>query len=70
MQTELSAAGAAGAPAAPGALVSAEDRKVLAATLVGSAIEWYDYFIYVQAAGLVLGSLFFSPSPKKTPSCR
>ncbi len=67
MQTELSAAGAAGAPPAPGALVSAEDRKVLAATLVGSAIEWYDYFIYVQAAGLVLGSLFFSPFAKENP---
>ena len=35
-------------------LISADDRKVLAATLVGSTIEWYDYFIYSQAAGLVL----------------
>jgi len=45
----------------------AEDRKVLAATLVGSAIEWYDYFIYVQAAGLVLGALFFAPFVSENP---
>ena len=38
--------------------------QVLAATLVGSTIEWYDYFIYSQAAGLVLGALFFAPSPR------
>ena len=44
-----------------------EDRKVLAATLVGTAIEWYDYFIYAQAAGLVLGPLFFAPIAKDNP---
>ena len=32
----------------------AEERKVLAGTLVGTSIEWYDFFIYAQAAGLVL----------------
>ena len=53
MQTEISAPGAAVAPAGR-PLISADDRKVLAATLVGSTIEWYDYFIYSQAAGLVL----------------
>jgi len=45
-----------------------EDRKVLAATLVGTAIEWYDYFIYAQAAGLVLGPLFFGPIAKDNPA--
>ena len=44
-----------------------EDRKVLAATLVGTAIEWYDYFIYAQAAGLVLGPLFFGPMTRNNP---
>jgi MFS family permease len=38
---------------------------VLAATLVGTAIEWYDYFIYAQAAGLVLGAAFFAPLAKE-----
>jgi hypothetical protein len=41
-----------------------EDKKVLAATLVGTAIEWYDYFIHAQAAALVLGPLFFAPIAK------
>lgn len=41
--------------------LSAEDRKVLAGTLVGTAIEWYDFFIYAQAAGLVLAHLYFAP---------
>lgn len=44
-----------------------EDKKVLTATLVGTAIEWYDYFIYAQAAGLVLGPLFFSPFAQNNP---
>ncbi len=46
---------------APAAHVGGEEKRVLAATLVGTAIEWYDYFIYAQAAGLVLGPLFFAP---------
>jgi MFS family permease len=48
--------------------ISAEEKKVLAATLVGTAIEWYDYFIYAQAAGLVLGPLFFAPIAKNNPA--
>ncbi|UWF78007.1 MFS transporter [Microbacterium neungamense] len=38
-----------------------EERRVLAGTLVGTTIEWYDFFIYAQAAGLVFGGLFFAP---------
>lgn len=38
-----------------------EERKVLAGTLVGTTIEWYDFFIYAQAAALILGPLFFAP---------
>lgn len=44
-----------------------EQRKVLAGTLVGTSIEWYDFFIYAQAAGLVLGPLFFAPVAKENP---
>src|SRR4029453_8907886 len=53
---------------ADGKGVTREERKVLAATLVGTAIEWYDYFIYAQAAGLVLGPLFFAPIAKDNPA--
>jgi len=38
-----------------------EERRVLAGTMVGTTIEWYDFFIYAQAAGLVLAGLFFAP---------
>ncbi|OLT23257.1 MFS transporter [Actinomadura sp. CNU-125] len=38
-----------------------DDRKVLAGTLAGTTIEWYDFFIYAQAASLVFGPLFFAP---------
>jgi MHS family shikimate/dehydroshikimate transporter-like MFS transporter len=34
-------------------------RKVAAASLIGTTIEWYDFFIYGTAAALVFGSLFF-----------
>lgn len=38
-----------------------EERKVLAGTLVGTTIEWYDFFIYAQAAGMVLAAHYFAP---------
>lgn len=38
-----------------------EEKKVLAGTLVGTTIEWYDFFIYAQAAGFVLAALYFQP---------
>jgi MFS family permease len=39
----------------------AEERRVLAGTLVGTTIEWYDFFIYAQAAAFVFAPLFFDP---------
>ena len=41
--------------------VSREEKKVLAGTLVGTTIEWYDFFIYAQAAGFILATHFFEP---------
>lgn len=38
-----------------------DDRRVAMATLIGTVVEWYDYFIYANAAALVLAPLFFSP---------
>ncbi|QGK69186.1 MFS transporter [Allosaccharopolyspora coralli] len=34
-------------------------RRVVGASLVGTTIEWYDFFIYASAAGMVFGDLFF-----------
>jgi len=40
-------------------------RRVMMASAVGSALEWYDFFIYGMAAALVFGELFF---PKLDPT--
>ncbi|MDF2046050.1 MFS transporter [Microbacterium sp. Kw_RZR3] len=45
-----------------------EERRVLAGTLVGTSIEWYDFFIYAQAAGLVLAPLFLAPLAESDPA--
>ena len=48
----------------PGAtdITSKERRRVLAGTLVGTVIEWYDFFIYALAANIVFAQLFFAPA--------
>ncbi|MFI6166250.1 MFS transporter [Nocardia sp. NPDC051052] len=44
-------------------IVSETDRRrVVFATVVGTTVEWYDFFVYAGAAGLVFGKLFFQPS--------
>jgi MFS family permease len=40
-------------------------RRILAASLVGTAVEFYDFYIYATAASLVFGPMFF---PASTPS--
>jgi len=37
-------------------------RKVVAASFIGTTIEWYDFFLYGTAAALVFGELFFPGS--------
>lgn len=34
-------------------------RKVVAASAIGTTIEWYDFLIYATAASLILNKLFF-----------
>lgn len=37
-----------------------ERGRVVAATTIGTAIEWYDYFLYAATAGLVFNQLMFA----------
>ncbi|WP_125611965.1 MFS transporter [Specibacter cremeus] len=39
-----------------------DQRRVAFATIVGTTVEWYDFFIYANAAGLVFAHLFFEPA--------
>ncbi len=48
-------------PAAP------VQQRVLLASLVGTAVEFYDFFIYATAASLFFGPLFF---PAASPSAQ
>ena len=38
------------------------ETRVAAATIIGTAIEWYDFFLYAAAAGLVFNKVFFASS--------
>jgi MFS family permease len=44
-----------------------QHRRVLAASLIGTAVEFYDFYIYATAASLVFGPLFF---PSTTPAAQ
>ncbi len=50
--------------ALPEAEHSAQLRKAVIASTIGTAIEWYDFFLYGTAAGLVFGKLYF---PNQAP---
>ena len=34
-------------------------RRVIMASLIGTTIEWYDFFLYISASALVFNSVFF-----------
>lgn len=44
-----------------------QHRRILIASLVGTTIEFYDFYIYATAAALVFGPLFF---PAESPSAQ
>jgi metabolite-proton symporter len=54
----------AAAAAAPPVATPATLRKVIFGSLIGTTIEWYDFFLYGTAAALVFNKLFF---PKADP---
>ncbi|WP_046497026.1 MFS transporter [Streptomyces odonnellii] len=50
-------AASASAPPTPRSL-----KRIVAASLIGTTIEWYDFFLYGSAAALVFNKLFFPDS--------
>ena len=51
---------ASASPTAPLPPASGRDlRRVIVASLIGTTIEWYDFFLYGTAAALVFNKLFF-----------
>ncbi|APT93818.1 MFS transporter [Corynebacterium phocae] len=48
-------------PPTKSSISTSERRRVVAATTIGTAIEWYDYFLYAAVAGLVFNKLMFGP---------
>ena len=44
-----------------------EERRVLAGTLVGTTIEWYDFFIFAQLTATLLTPLFLAPVGESNP---
>jgi metabolite-proton symporter len=44
---------------AHGAPTTATPKKVVVASLIGTSLEWYDFFLYTTAAAVVFNKLFF-----------
>lgn len=51
----------------PSATLHVSTPRILAASMIGTAVEYYDFYIYATAASLVLGPLFF---PSTSPSAQ
>ncbi|VXC18169.1 MFS transporter [Pseudoclavibacter sp. 8L] len=59
--TQTPASGAAsGAPASAPKVSLKDARRIAFAAFVGTALEWYDYFLFGTAAALVFNRLFFT----------
>ncbi|MDD0975308.1 MFS transporter [Pseudomonas fontis] len=43
-------------------------RKVAAATIFGSMLEWYDFYLYATMAAIVFSKIFFDPSNPQVAS--
>src|SRR5919205_1810883 len=46
-------------PLPPGSTQASSVRRVIVASLVGTSLEWYDFFIYGTSAALVFNRVFF-----------
>ncbi|HAT1410290.1 TPA: MHS family MFS transporter [Corynebacterium striatum] len=48
--------------------ITSEHKRVLAGSMVGTTIEWFDFFIYAQAAGLIFATQYFDPVSNENAS--
>ncbi|MGH8875932.1 MAG: MFS transporter [Stackebrandtia sp.] len=46
----------------PRALTPSELRRVLSSSIIGTAVEWYDFYLFAISASVVFGPLFFPDS--------
>ncbi|EKT62944.1 MFS transporter [Providencia burhodogranariea] len=46
--------------------ISKKEKKYALASFIGTAIEWYDFYIYSTASALIFSTLFFSKSTDPT----
>jgi MHS family shikimate/dehydroshikimate transporter-like MFS transporter len=44
---------------APAGITRAERRRVLSSSIIGTAVEWYDFYLFAISASVVFGPLFF-----------
>lgn len=63
-----SAAGASTNAATAQTGITSEHKRVLAGSMVGTTIEWFDFFIYAQAAGLIFAKQYFDPVSNESQS--
>lgn len=47
--------------------INKEQKRVLGATLVGTAVEWYDFLIYANAAAIIFAGQYFGPVGESNP---
>ncbi|PZU32590.1 MAG: MFS transporter, partial [Microbacterium sp.] len=52
----------ASAPAPDGTYKESSLRRVVTASMAGTVVEWYEFFLYATAATLVFNLIMFPPS--------
>lgn len=55
----LDGGGSSPAPARAAETEKSGLKKIVAASMVGTVVEWYEFFLYATAASLVFGKVFF-----------